>query len=775
MAVAAHPSRLSMCVLLALPLALSLALSLASAAAAEPASDASGERLVVWDGEKAAMGGSFCDPKNGANALAAQNDEAHGGRSAVRFHGEGSGWIGGAWNWHAFYPADSGDDIGSYANLSFWIKATVAEGQLAGLNVHLSSSNKGVTGDIDVKGYCPDLTDGAWHEVEIPLIDLLEKAKDFDARKAWELGIGTWSGPARTFTVLIDDIAFDKRHVRPHSRPVSLPEPRKPSPLGDQVVEMSATIDTSAEGTPISPYIYGIAMGDRKIAVEEGVTIERAGGNPITPLDWRRGFSGNGADWFFTNNGAETPPEKNWLVTFHSEDRKAGLESYLCIPIMGRVAKDATSYGFDRAKYPEQEKFADDAPHAGAGNGRAPKKDAGGKPVLDANGHPVFEDIVPDPDDSSVVKTPKEQCDMLRYMIEDMQYGRADAGGVKYVALDNEPALWSGTHRAMHPAGVSYDELWEKTETCATLLKAIDPGVQIAGPTSWGWTEYFFSGLDSQLIAQGKGSWDAPPDSAAHGGIPLTKWYLAKLAEHKARTGVSLVDILDVHFYPQAAPGGKRGEAMTREALVQETRVMWDPTWKDPSWMGTNADKPGVIRLIPMMREWIAQCNPGMHLSLGEYNFGGEDDVAGGIAQAELLGIYARERVDFAFYWFAPAMNAPTYFAYKMFRNPDGRHTAVGDRCLPSSVDRADDVSVHASKDAASGRIAVVMVNKRGATGAKVALKLSSAVPAQEPAFYEYGPADPGCIGLLPKRTVSGDTIAIELPAMTALRFDLMP
>lgn len=110
-----------------------------------------------------------------------------------------------------------------------------------------------------------------------------------------------------------------------------------------------------------------------------------------------------------------------------------------------------------------------------------------------------------------------------------------------------------------------------------------------------------------------------------------------------------------------------------------------------------------------------------------------------------------------------------------MIKKTDGKRTACGDRCLPSTVDHPDDVSVHASKDAATGRIAIVMINKRGAIGAKVSLKLATAVPEQEPAFYEYGPADPGCIGQLPTRKISGDTIAIDLPAMTALRFDLLP
>ena len=86
------------------------------------------------------------------------------------------------------------------------------------------------------------------------------------------------------------------------------------------------------------------------------------------------------------------------------------------------------------------------------------------------------------------------------------------------------------------------------------------------------------------------------------------------------------------------------------------------------------------------MKKWIDECNPGLELSLGEYNFGGERDASGGVAQAELLGIFAREGVAHAYFWFFPEVNSSPYFAFKMFRNPDGRHTAFGDHYLPSRV-----------------------------------------------------------------------------------------
>jgi hypothetical protein len=520
-------------------------------------------------------------------------------------------------------------------------------------------------------------------------------------------------------------------------------------------------------------------MGDRKAAQEMGLTVLRAGGNPVTAQNWKEGFGSKGADWFYQNDGAPTPPEKNWLVNFHGDNRKAGLESYLTIPIMGRVAKDNTSAAFDTKKYPDQENWAGKSQPtdriATAGNGRQLVRGEDGKPKLDAKGQPVYRDIEPDPNDTSVEMPPEEQAAMLSFMIEKMGYGTADKGGVKFLALDNEPMLWSSTHRGMHPKGCSYDELWERTRTYAGLLKKIDPQVKIAGATFWGWTAYFYSGLDSQKIGRGEGTWEDPPDFVAHGRVPLTKWFLTKLKEHEKETGQRLVDVLDWHFYPQTGiyMGGKPHDPKVMEGRVQETRVLWDPTWRDPTWMGKETGK--VIKLLRLMKEWVGECNPGLQTSLGEYSFGGEEDLSGGIAQAEILGIFAREGLDYAFYWYFPPVNRSPYFAFKMFRNPDGKFTAFGDRYLPSTCSAPEDVSVHAAKDAKSGKLTFVLIHKRVTKGAKVTLKLSAPVPEQEVTFYEYGSADRLCIGQLPARKIGGDKIEVSVPPFSVVRFDVKP
>ena len=71
-----------------------------------------------------------------------------------------------------------------------------------------------------------------------------------------------------------------------------------------------------------------------------------------------------------------------------------------------------------------------------------------------------------------------------------------------------------------------------------------------------------------------------------------------------------------------------------------------------------------VIQLLRLMRRWMDECYPGLQLAIGEYSFGGEKDVSGGVAQAELRGVFAREGLDYGCYWFFPQVNSSPYFAF---------------------------------------------------------------------------------------------------------------
>ena len=107
---------------------------------------------------------------------------------------------------------------------------------------------------------------------------------------------------------------------------------------------------------------------------------------------------------------------------------------------------------------------------------------------------------------------------------------------------------------------------------------------------------------------------------------------------------------------------------------MRSTRDLWDPKYEQESWI-KNTGNYTPVALIPRLKKWIADHNPGMELCLGEYNFGGGDNVTGGLAQAEVFGVLAREGVDLAFIWYQP--EGTQELAWKLFRSYDGKRRSI--------------------------------------------------------------------------------------------------
>ena len=183
-----------------------------------------------------------------------------------------------------------------------------------------------------------------------------------------------------------------------------------------------------------------------------------------------------------------------------------------------------------------------------------------------------------------------------------------------------------------------------------------------------------------------------------------------------AAAGKRLVDVLDIHWYPEATGGGVR--IMVRKPRrrswrrdLQTPRSLWDPTYMETSWV-TQSSTHGPIDLIPMLQKKIAENFPGTKLSISEYNYGGGGDISGGIAEADVLGIFGRMGVFSANEW--PLVpNEPFIAGLAMFRNFDGRKGSFGDTSVSATTDNVTDTSIYASIDSTNpDRMIVVAINK---------------------------------------------------------------
>ena len=480
----------------------------------------------------------------------------------------------------------------------------------------------------------------------------------------------------------------------------------------------SFTINTS-QTSSISPYIYGI-NGTINSGGFNNLTLTRAGGNRWTAYNWTNNYSNAGSDWYYENDNAldsSTTPAAAVASTVQNA-MSNNAATLLTIPMAGYVAKDDLGGNWDV------------------------RMTSAGSNVLDPNW--LSDRMLP----SAAVKpgspasfstnTATLQAETTVYQNEYVNYLKtlyptaftANSATPIWFDLDNEPDLWTSTHPDVRPivAGsvtssnplgtptpLTYTELLNDTVTYATAIKAVAPNTLIFGPVSYGWNGYT--------------TLQNAPDSGTYGDF-LT-YYLNQTAAASKAAGQRLVDALDLHWYPEATGAGIRittqdagysGSTLAQleAARVEAPRSLWDPTYVENSWITADSTNGQAIQLIPREQAKMTSAAntygaayAANKLSISEYDYGGGDDISGGIAEADVLGVFGSHGVFSAALWPLSSNMPYTAGGMAMFRNYDGKGSTFGDISVSVSNPDPTDTSLYASDYSTnSARMTLVAINK---------------------------------------------------------------
>lgn len=219
------------------------------------------------------------------------------------------------------------------------------------------------------------------------------------------------------------------------------------------------------------------------------------------------------------------------------------------------------------------------------------------------------------------------------------RYGYAEGGGISGYFLDSEPEMWSERFPALDLPPLTAEGLVNKSVRLAETVKVIDPSAMVFGPS--------VSGLEAFVNLCSASDWEKHS--------PRYSWfidyYLSRMAQASASSGVRLLDVLDLHFFTSAVNPQKisiigASDYLSNSERMHATGIFWDNSYSEntPASILYKQHTP----IIPTLQASIRMYNPGVKLSFSEYDFGGGGDISGGVAQADLLGIFASQGVYMA-------------------------------------------------------------------------------------------------------------------------------
>ncbi len=441
-----------------------------------------------------------------------------------------------------------------------------------------------------------------------------------------------------------------------------------------QAIDVNFTVSPSVQQHTISPLIYG-TNHRMYMTGQENLSFFRLGGNRLTAYNWETNWSSAGADWQHSSDDFMVPAGVNrstpaiTYTHFIQNDVAPGAKALLTVQMADYVAADGNGTVSVNETAPSSRWIP-----------VYPRKNAAFSASPNLNDNAVYVD------------------EMVNYLVA--KFGRADQGGVFAYSLDNEPGLWSHTHPRIHPEMVGAQELMEKSIATASAVKDVDASAKIFGPALFGMGAYMTLADAPDWSSQG---------SNYHWFID---YYLDKMRA-AGSNGTRLLDVLDLHWYSEATGDSRviEKDATTRAdkmARLQGTRSLWDAGYVENSWIGEWLSDE--LPLIPHVKSSIETWYPDTKLAFTEYSYGGGNDITGGVAQVDILGIFGKYDVYAANVW----DDTSSYLAaaFRLYRNYDGAKSTFGDISVDATMSDKENSSIYASVDSTNDKLHVIVLNK---------------------------------------------------------------
>lgn len=389
------------------------------------------------------------------------------------------------------------------------------------------------------------------------------------------------------------------------------------------------TVNAASDKIAISPYIYGknnnlsdwigkpISQTEWQRLRNLGITMFReCGGNNSTKYNWRRKLSSH-PDWY--NNVYSH--DWNYSATSLQQNIPEA-QGMWAFQLIGKVAK-TNQANFGDWNYNSSQWWS--GVHQNLCGGGIINPAGGSDALQDGNPDLYLEDW---PADSTV--------GILDHWFKAENLG-LDSTKIQYWGMDNEPEIWNGTHDDVMPEQISAEEFMQIYFDVAKKARAKFPGIKLCGPVpanEWQW----YNWKNGVINYNGK-------------NYVWLEYFIKRVAEEQNATGIRLLDVLDIHFYP--------GEN-NPEDIVQLHRVYFDKSFIYSGANGVKRINGGWDNnqkkeyILARCEDWLTKylgTNHGVAFGVSETGINSDDPNVCANWYASTLGEFAKQKVEFFTPW----------------------------------------------------------------------------------------------------------------------------
>ena len=393
------------------------------------------------------------------------------------------------------------------------------------------------------------------------------------------------------------------------------------------------TVDANAGIKKISPYLYGrnidkISDGDAEVTEEEsafinqmleaGIHMLRANnGNNATRYNWRHKMTVH-PDWY--NNVYS----HDWAITAQKVlDKMPGVDAMYAFQLTGYAAS-STDYNFPDWNWKQEHGTYATQTFDLAGGGEVSED---GKTLIKAGDPSLYN--MEWPADSTVAIIPHWK-DELKF----------DMSRFKYWSMDNEMEIWRGTHSDLD-LPVTGDFLVERYIDVAKKARAQWKDIKLTGPVAaneWQWCSV--SSYNKEDRPKGEDR-----------NYCWLEYFIMKVAEEQKKSGVRLLDVFDIHWYPTEKD---------YESRVNWHRVLFDTTYNYPGangikMVGGNWDNKITKEYIFVrINQWLEKYfgkDHGITLGITETDLNDSDPMVTALIYASFLGTMQDNGVEIFTPW----------------------------------------------------------------------------------------------------------------------------